>query len=178
MEARDGFESAFFAPRPSGVRISGHTCAVEHDDVWDVGYIIDIDERWRTLTAVAHGRSAAGISETVIESAGDGRWQVDGRPAPLLDGCLDVDLESSTCTNTLPTHRLSLKIGEAAEAPAVYVRAAGLAVERLDQSYRRIEDRNGPRYNYAAPRFNVDVVLAFDRAGLLTDYPGLALRAH
>jgi uncharacterized protein len=102
VEARDGFESAFFAPRPSGVRISGHTCAVEHGDVWDVGYIIDIDERWRTLTAVARGRSAAGISETVIESAGDGRWQVDGRPAPQLDGCLDVDLESSTCTNTLP----------------------------------------------------------------------------
>jgi hypothetical protein len=149
---------------------------VEDGQVWDVGYVIDVDKRWRSTTAVVRGRSAAGIVETFIKSDGDGRWHVDGRPAPQLDGCLDVDLESSACTNTLPVHRLGLEIGDAVDAPAVYVRAPSLAVERLDQSYRRIQDRDGQRYDYAAPRFNVAVVLVFDEAGLVTDYPGLAVR--
>jgi hypothetical protein len=34
-----------------------------------------------------------------LRADGDGSWVVDGRPAPQLDGCLDVDLESSSMTN-------------------------------------------------------------------------------
>ena len=53
----------------------------------------------------------------------------NGRAEPELDGCFDVDLEASACTNTLPIHRLAgLGIGEEAAAPAVYVRATDLAV--------------------------------------------------
>ena len=34
---------------------------------------------------------------------GEGRWSVDGRPAPRLDECLDLDLESSMLTNASPS---------------------------------------------------------------------------
>lgn len=44
----------------------------------------------------------------VLISDGQGRWTVDGEPAPQLDGLIDVDPEASACTNTLPVHRLPL----------------------------------------------------------------------
>jgi hypothetical protein len=96
---------------------------------------------------------------------------------PELDGCLDVDLESSACTNTFPVHRLDLAVGQSAEAPAAYVRALGLRVEKLDQNYTRLEnDRDQQRYEYRAPRFGFRARLVVDESGLLLAYPGLATR--
>ncbi len=55
------------------------------------------------------------------------RWRIDGRPSPHLDGCRDVDLESSALTNALPVHGLGLHVGQGAEAPAACVRALDLS---------------------------------------------------
>jgi uncharacterized protein len=108
---------------------------------------------------------------------GAGSWTVDDAPAPQLDGCLDVDLEVSACTNTLPVHRLGLAVGEAADAPAAYVRAAAFAVERLEQRYERLpDDGDLVRYAYASPRFGYEDVLVYDADGLIVDYPGIAAR--
>jgi uncharacterized protein len=102
---------------------------------------------------------------------------VDGRAASQLDGCHDVDLEASAMTNALPIHRLGLRAGESAETPAVYVRSPGLAVERLEQSYlRRRDGGDGHSYTYSAPAFDFRCELAYDRSGLLLDYPGIATR--
>ncbi len=70
-------------------------------------------------------------------------------------------------------HRLALAVGAAAEAPAAYVRADGLAIERLEQRYERIADR---RYDYRAPAFDFRCELAYDRHGLVLEYPGIAVR--
>ena len=73
--------------------------------------------------------------------------------------------------------RLGLDVGEAADAPAVYVRAPDLRVERLEQRYVRLEDGgSGSRYDYTAPAFDFAAVLVYDEAGLMVDYPGLAVR--
>lgn len=123
------------------------------------------------------GRSASGRRETTLESDGSGRWRLDGEACPQLDGCFDVDLESSSCTNALPVHRLALAVGQRAEAPAAYVRALDLSVERLEQAYARLED-DGPRqrFDYTAPRFDFRCVLVYDESGLVLDYPGIASR--
>lgn len=113
-----------------------------------------------------------------LRSDGAGRWRIDGRPAPHLDGCLDVDLESSSLTNAFPVHRLGLPVGEHAGAPAAYVRALDLSVERLDQRYTRLADAGSrERYHYAAPAFEFECELLYDEYGLLLDYPGIATRA-
>jgi uncharacterized protein len=56
---------------------------------------------------------------------------MDSPPGP--DGCRDVDLEASPCTNTIPIHRLGLEAGDSADAPAAYVRWLDLSVQRLEQ---------------------------------------------
>ena len=70
----------------------------------------------------------AGVAD-VVELTRDGkRWYVDGAHRADLDGLLDVDLEASAMTNTVPVHRTDL--ADRTAAPAVYV--------RLDGSVRRL----------------------------------------
>jgi uncharacterized protein len=177
-DARDGFEVVFLEARDAGVLIRGHTAAVEDGEPFAVRYSIELDERWRTRVAHVSGQSSLGTRDVTLEADGDGGWHVDGRPAPHLDGCLDVDLESSALTNAFPVNRLALAPGRAAEAPAAYVRALDLRVERLEQRYVRIDDGRRPqRYDYTSPAFDFRCELVYDEAGLALDYPGIATRA-
>ena len=68
-------------------------------------------------------------------------------------------------------------VGEAADAPAPYMRAVGFDMERLEQRYARIED-DGPRrrFDYTAPVFGYDGRLVYDVSGLVLDFPGIAVR--
>ena len=164
-------------PHDGGYRLDGHTTAVEGDDIWAVHYVITIDERWCTRNARVEGWSPAGPRRVSLEGDGAGQWRVDGRVVSELDGCLDVDLESSACTNTMPLHRLHLGVGDAAEVPAAYVRAVDLSVERLDQHYARVEDHGTHRrYDYKAPAFGFEGRLLFDDTDLVLDYPHIARR--
>ena len=139
-EARSGFEVVFLRPDGDGCQIEGQTAAVEDGEAWAVGYAISLDRDWVTRSARVWGLARHGPARAELEAVGAGRWLVDGEPAPHLDGCLDVDLESSSLTNAFPVHHLGLEVGQEAEAPAAYVRALDLAVERLEQRYLRLDD--------------------------------------
>jgi hypothetical protein len=177
-DARTGFEVAYFEARGDGYQIEGCTTAIEGGQPWAVSYAIELEANWTTRHARISGQSPAGTRHTVLETAGDGRWSVDGNAASHLDGCLDVDLESSAMTNALPVHRMSLQPGARASAPAAYVRVAGLGVERLEQEYLRIIDESSrQRYDYAAAAFQFTARLVYDESGLVLEYPGIAVRA-
>ncbi len=177
-DARDGFESVFLRAGPPGYRIDGYTAAVEDGRVWAVRYLIELDESWVTRSARAWGRSLDGETEVRLDVNDSGRWHVNGTARPDLDGCHDVDLESSAGTNTIPVHRLDLGVGQSAEAPAAYVRVRDLGVERLEQQYSRVDDDGWNRnYDYRCPAFDVECRLVYDDAGLVVEYPGIALRA-
>jgi uncharacterized protein len=172
--AREGFEVVFC----DGSRFEGATAAVEDGDAWVVDYRIVLDDGWRTRSAHVTGRSTGGRREVELRCEPGGSWTIDGEHVPELDGCLDVDLESSALTNAFPVNRLGLKVGERAEAPAAYVRALDLGVERLEQHYLRLDDAEGrQRYRYSAPRFEFECELVYDESGLVLDYPGIATRA-
>ena len=177
QQARTGFEVVHFRRTAEGRQVVGCTTAVEAGVPWTVEYTLDLDPSWVTRRAVVTGRSPVGPRSTTLESVGTGRWQVDGLPAPDLDGCLDVDLESSAMTNALPVHRLGLAVGRRSAAPAAYVRAVGLGVDRLEQSYTRLHDDGvHQQYHYKSPASDFSCQLVFDPAGLVLDYPGIAVR--
>src|SRR4051812_39606088 len=100
--ARSGFEVAFFKQDDDGLVLTGCTTAVEDDRPWIVGYVLRVDEQWRTRSVRVRGRSTQEERSLALESDGHGHWTVDGQSAPHLDGCLDVDLESSALTNAPP----------------------------------------------------------------------------
>jgi uncharacterized protein len=178
QDSRTGFEAVFFHLLDDGYRIEGCTTAVEDGATWIVGYEIVLDATWTTRSAHISGRSAAGSRSAVLEADGAGSWRVDGTRAPHLDGCLDVDLESSAMTNALPVQRMELGVGRRAAAPAAYVRALDLSVERLEQTYVRLPGEGTHQgYDYTAPVFDFACRLVYDESGLLLDYPGIAVRA-
>jgi hypothetical protein len=176
--ARVGFEVVFVRRREDCYHLEGGTAAVEDDRAWAVDYAITVDADWATQGARVTGRSVSGSKELRLEANGAGRWRVNGVASPHLDGCLDVDLESSALTNAFPVHRLGLKIGQQADAPAAYVRAIDLTVERLEQHYARIDDDGDrQRFEYRAPSFGFECQLVYDGFGLVLEYPGIAVRA-
>jgi uncharacterized protein len=176
-EARVGFEVLFSRRRRGGYRLDGCSTAVQEGEAWGIRYAFTLDDRWVTRAARVVGRSASGAHQVRLESDGSGMWRVDGAVAPQLSGCFDVDLEASAWTNALPVNRLGLDIGEKADAPAAFVRAPTLRVERLVQTYARLaDDGEGALYEYAAPAFDFRAVLTFDRFGFVLDYPGIAVR--
>ena len=176
-DAREGFEVVFFRETADGYRCDGEVAAVEDGDAWAVRYTLVVDRGWTTRSAEVTSMLARGTWELRIEADGLGGWRVDGGAIPELAGCLDVDLEASAFTNALPVHRLGLAIGESADAPAAYVRVLEPRVERLEQWYERLEDDGGrSRYDYISPAFEFREILVYDKAGLILDYPGIAVR--
>lgn len=170
---RAGFEVAFFSHDDRGIQVEGTTTATESGESWVVDYVIRLDPAWRTRFARITRRGGGLSATTVIEADGSGGWHIDGVPAPRLQGCLDLDLESSAMTNTFPVHRLDLSDGREASVPATYVRAVGPAVDRLEQIYARVGDDH---YAYAAPAFDFSCRLVYDEHGLVLDYPSIATR--
>jgi hypothetical protein len=177
--AREGFEAAFVAEVNSGLCFTGTTAALEEGRVWTVSYQITVDPMsWATRSARVSARTDARERALEVTTDGAGSWRLDGRAARHLDGCLDIDLESSALTNAFPVRRLGLAGGQRADAPGAFVRAEDLRVERLEQRYVHLEDQDtGRHFAYAAPAFDFTCVLAYDDAGLLLDYPGIAVRA-
>jgi uncharacterized protein len=176
-DARAGFEVLFLRRDRSYLRLDGYSTAVQQGEAWGIRFALTVDDQWVTRSAHVIGQSVLGVYEVRLEGDGHGAWRVDGAAAPQLSGCLDVDLEASACTNALPVHRLHLEVGEHADAPAAYVRAPKLNVERLEQFYARLaDDGERARYDYVARAFDFKAVLTFDRLGFVLDYPGIAVR--
>ena len=60
------------------------------------------------------------------------------------------------------------------ERGSAYVRALDLSVTRLEQTYRRLDER--PLLTTHSDGGGFQAVLEYDAAGLIVDYPGIAVR--
>jgi hypothetical protein len=168
----------YFREQPSGLQIEGTTTGLQDGSAWVVSYELALDHEWRTRWARIRTTTTSGVTERQVQADGEGHWLIDGVEASHLTGCIDVDLESSAMTNALPVHRMGLAVGEHAASPASYIRLDVTHVERLEQSYLRIEDAEMyQRFHYEAPAFDFKCQLIYDRAGFVVEYPGIALRA-
>ncbi len=176
-DVRDGFESVCFRPDDQPFRLEGGTAAVEDGVPWSVQYRVAVDDGWRTTYVEAAGISPSGHHATVAEVR-DGRWWVDGALRPDLDGCVDIDFESSLVTNTLAVHRTDIPAGTSVEVPAAFVRADDLRVQRVEQTYSCLEnDPTGAVFDYSSTTFDFACRLVFDASGLVVDYPGIGRRS-
>jgi len=174
--ARAGFEVAFFEKLSDGHRLTGRTAAHESSALWSVGYDVKVDRSWNTVAVHASNLVVTGLGELTL-TCDAGRWSVNGELRPELDGCRDVDFESSAVTNTLPLHRLDFIEGVGVDVPAAFVQADDLRVERLEQRYTLIEP--GPEqflFHYESSTFEYSCDLRYDSSGLVVEYPGIAIR--
>jgi hypothetical protein len=134
-------------------------------------YRLLIDARWCVREALIE--TSAG-SRVELQSDGGGHWRQDGRANPSLDGCVDIDIEATPFTNTLPIRRLALPARESREIRLAYVRIPSLEVVPAAQRYTAIDPPRLYRFDSLEHSFTAD--LPVDRYGLVKDYPGLFRR--
>src|ERR1700731_523679 len=148
----------------NGCQLSGLILQAHQDEPYVVSYSIDVDDAWRTR-AVQIEVENDGQHRITLATDGAGHWLCDGERVRAVENCLDVDLEWSPSTNTLPIRRLGLAVGETKSVAAAWVRFPSLAVQRLDQSYERLDER---RFRYRSGRFTAD--LTVDEDGMVLQY--------
>ena len=107
----------------------------------------------------------------VLQADGQGRWWDDAGPLPDLDGCLDVDISVTPCTNTLPIRRLALDVGVSRDIDVAYLLVPQLSLTRARQRYLRLDHG----YHYQCGDFAAD--LTVDDADLVVDYVNVWRRA-
>ncbi len=155
----------------------GVVIGVDHQTPFRLRYRITWDAEWRTRAVQVSGLAADGW-DLDVTADGHGRWfAVDGSPLPVLDGCLDVDIEATPLTNTLPIRRLELSPGEAADVRVAYVSVPDLAVTSETQRYAALSaDPSDLRYRFEGIGGGFVAELTVDADGLVLTYPGLFRR--
>jgi uncharacterized protein len=148
----------------NGFEFDGLLLQAHQDVPYVARYAIRVDEAWRTR-AVEVAIENGGLNSISLETDGAGHWTDNGKPLSELDGCVDVDLEWSPSTNTLPIRRLALSPGKSRTLSAAWVRFPSLQAERLEQTYERLDDR---RYRYRSGRFTAELLV--DDDGLVAQY--------
>jgi uncharacterized protein len=137
-----------------------------------VAYVLTCRPGWqfRALT-ISVTAAAAGRALTLTHE--NGSWLADGQPRPDLDGCVDIDINRTPLTNTLPIRRLDWSADRSYDIDVAYVRVPELDVRKARQRYTRLDGAGagGASFRYESGSFSAD--LAVDGSGLVIDYPGL-----
>ena len=132
-------------------------------------YEVATDAMWRTRRARVTGYLGNKALDLRISASKKG-WKVDGKQVKSVAGCIDLDLGFTPDTNLIAIRRLSLKVGERAEAPAAYLQFPEMRMVKLPQIYHRI---GRTEYKYEAPTIGYTGKLTISVTGAVIDYPGL-----
>ncbi len=127
-----GMEHVDIRPADGGLDISGIVIGREGDAKFGLTYRLRIDGSWRTRKVDLRTTSGQALH---LESDGQGHWTEDGKSLPELQGCLDVDIQGTPLTNTLPIRRLDWQVGESTEIRLCYIELPSLTVSAADQLY-------------------------------------------
>jgi len=144
-----------------------------------VDYELRCDAAFRVTGLTISVTESAGGMRLALAADGDGHWEANGHARPDLDGCIDLDINCTPLTNTLPIRRLDWPAGQAHDLDVAYVSVPDLSVSRARQRYtllaRDAGEEPGQRvFRYESGSFRAD--LPVDDHGLVIDYPGFWAR--
>jgi hypothetical protein len=147
-----------------GFGFSGLILQAHEETPYVARYRIEVDDGWRTRHVEVELEDG-GKRRLSLTADGEGNWLRDGQRLEQVAGCIDIDLEWSPSTNTLPIRRLGPAPGETKSVAAAWVRFPSLDVQRLEQTYERLADG---RYRYRSGRFTADLIV--DDDGVVLQY--------
>lgn len=144
------------------------------EELASVSYRLECDATWRFVRLDITVTRASGSSRMSLSVDDDGHWLRDGTALPALAGCIDIDIDVTPFTNTLPIRRLAWLPGTSQDLDVAYVRVPELTVEPHRQRYTLLaagDTRDETVFRYESGTFRAD--LGVDDDGFVTDYPGL-----
>lgn len=134
-------------------------------------------EGWRRHVLLRHAGS--GDWEAEVESEGEvpgGPW--DGS-LPDLANALDIDIQNSPLTNTMPILRHGFQQKGSGDLLMALVTVPGLRVEAAPQRYEHVRTtKDGSMVRFISRDSDFTADLELDAQGLLTFYPRLARRVQ
>jgi hypothetical protein len=165
-----------------GWRLRGHVHLLDAGETIRIAYLLLLEEDWSLRYADVELYRGPGESRFVqflvdpdLPSRGWQRREASSRetapevafePLSGLDDIIDIDLEFSPITNSLPIRRISPRVGHGFDVTTAWVRFPSLTVEPLSQHYERIATS---RYHYSAQTgFETDIDV--DDLGLVVRY--------
>lgn len=172
-----------------GWRFRGHLHLLDNNEPVRITYLLLLEEDWTLRYAdveLYRGPDESRFVQFLVDPDLPGRgWQrreassretapeLAFEPLSGLDDLIDVDLEFSPITNSLPIRRLAPRVGEGFDVTAAWVRFPSLTVEPLSQRYERTANR---RYHYSAHTgFETDIDV--DDLGFVVRYGDIWERA-
>jgi uncharacterized protein len=161
-----GMEHAIMSDDASGITAASHVVLAESGLV-TVAYCLTCDTGWR-FRELTMDVASAGDERRLTLASEDGNWLVNGLSRPDLLGCIDIDINCTPLTNTLPIRRLDWSGGATHDIEVVYVSVPELNVRKVRQRYTRLSEN---RFGYESGSFQRD--LSLDESGFVLDYPGL-----
>lgn len=147
--------------------LKGRVMVAEAGAPMMVDYRVACDRDWRTREVRIRQEYRGAGRAMRLRQPRPGTWLRDGRAAPDLEGCLDVDLGVSPSTNLLPIRRLALPEGGRGEIRAAWVRFPELTVTAAPQAYEHLGPR---RYRYLSLDSGFAAILELDDVGLPVVY--------
>lgn len=172
-----GFEHVRLDDSHPGWDVYDSMLVREHDgQVRRGGYTLIVDKESRTLEIrIMVEQQPGSMTALHLLATGDGTWtDADERRIPELDGCIDIDIQWSPLTNTLPVRRLDLQPGEEREITVAYIELPSLTVRRVRQRYTGLGDR---AVRYASETRDFIRELTLDDDGFVVQYPDLFERS-
>jgi uncharacterized protein len=168
-----GLEHVIASTDRAGFRADSQLILAERE-LATVSYRLECDAGWRFRRLAITVTSGSGRRALALSAGPDGLWLADGQPRPDLGGCIDIDINCTPLTNTLPVRRLAWSPGTAQDLDVAYVSVPELEVRPVRQRYTMLalDERTGRAlYRYESGSFTAELPL--DRDGYVVDYPGL-----
>jgi uncharacterized protein len=165
----EGHDSCQLVRLEDGWRLTGMAVFGHEGQACVASYEAESDAAWRTRSAKVTGWLGSTALDFHI-TADTGKWKLNDVEQPQVAGCIDVDLGFTPATNLLALRRHALTVGQQTAAPAAYLAFPELRMQRLEQTYRRLD---ATKYNYIANVYGYDDVLEVSEHGFVLDYPGL-----
>nr|WP_302104466.1 putative glycolipid-binding domain-containing protein [Polycladomyces sp. WAk] len=169
-----GYEQVTLQEKQDGWLADGVGVWLESDQLVRFQYWVQTDQWWRTREVVVCLQNQEDSAPIRLISDGRGHWRdAFGRPVPVLDGCVDVDLNITPFTNTIAIRRLGLNPTDTEMIRVAYVDVPGLRWRPVSQRYTciaRTADEAVYRYEGLDTGFAAE--LRVDAEGGVIDYPG------
>ncbi|MFC4174069.1 putative glycolipid-binding domain-containing protein [Microvirga sp. GCM10011540] len=167
----DGLEHVDIRPEGSGTVAAGVIVGAEESACYGLTYRLVMDEAWRIREARLEATTGPSLH---LQSDGQGSWRADGQPRPDLHGCIDIDIQATPLTNTLPIRRLNLDKGQSAIMRVAYIWVPSLSVEAQEHCYTALDP--GAQYRFESLESGFRADLPVDGDGFVMNYPRLFRR--
>lgn len=164
---KPGHETAHIYGDDDGWYLDGVAVFLYERQPVRMDYLIECDPEWRTFHISIDGWIGQDPVGIEIDVEDDGIWMLNGARVAAVERCVDIDLNFSPITNTLPLRRLNISPGHSEKVRAAWLRFPSFRLELLEQTYTRVDEKT-VRYE-SSTGFTADIEI--DANCIVIDYP-------